>query len=298
MESKHRYRNAAAAVNNLGDAPPGMFWSMKRESGHEAARKWLSTAYDGKSVDVKKIDGEWRVVETLGAGTEKAENANPADTFNTCLKMAKKRAFVDATITATSSNDFFTQDLDDIAENMKAARESMDGEDGGEDERPKKEKEKPQNDWRDAVNHIGARKGPLTNKKLGDIDDGGRAFLLRTLTEKGERMNRQDKALFHALQQWQTEHSGGKKKESTAPSKEPEPGNEGVNLKVLLEMLDFNAIPLPLFLDVARREGWTKAGAIEEITHEEATAMGEQFDAVNAKCLDEYDARKASGGAA
>jgi hypothetical protein len=48
---------------------------------------------------------------------EKIENPNIFDTFNTCLKMAKKRAFVDAVLTTTASSDIFTQDIEDIIEN-------------------------------------------------------------------------------------------------------------------------------------------------------------------------------------
>ena len=43
----------------------------------------------------------------------KVENDNPADCYNTVLKIAKKRAFVDATITATAASDIFTQDIGD-----------------------------------------------------------------------------------------------------------------------------------------------------------------------------------------
>jgi hypothetical protein len=44
------------------------------------------------------------------------ENADIADVYNTVLKMAKKRAFVDATITATAASDIFTQDVEDMAD--------------------------------------------------------------------------------------------------------------------------------------------------------------------------------------
>lgn len=44
--------------------------------------------------------------------SEKIENPDIADTWNTVLKIAKKRALVDATLTATACSDIFTQDLD------------------------------------------------------------------------------------------------------------------------------------------------------------------------------------------
>jgi hypothetical protein len=39
------------------------------------------------------------------------ENADIADVYNTVLKMSKKRAHIDATLTATGAADMFTQDL-------------------------------------------------------------------------------------------------------------------------------------------------------------------------------------------
>lgn len=42
---------------------------------------------------------------------------NPADSYNTVLKMAKKRALVDAVLNTTAASDSFTQDLEDIKEN-------------------------------------------------------------------------------------------------------------------------------------------------------------------------------------
>lgn len=42
---------------------------------------------------------------------QKVENEDIADVYNTVLKMAKKRAHVDATLTVTGAADLFTQDL-------------------------------------------------------------------------------------------------------------------------------------------------------------------------------------------
>ena len=54
-----------------------------------------------------------------------AENPDIADVYNTVLKMAKKRAHVDATLTATGAGDMFTQDLIDDAEGIEAADKKM-----------------------------------------------------------------------------------------------------------------------------------------------------------------------------
>lgn len=45
---------------------------------------------------------------------EKYEHDNPADNYNTCEKMAKKRAFVDAILTVTAASEVFTQDVEDM----------------------------------------------------------------------------------------------------------------------------------------------------------------------------------------
>lgn len=50
----------------------------------------------------------------------KQVRTNPADVANTILKMAKKRAQVDAVITATGASDIFTQDIEDLPEEVVA----------------------------------------------------------------------------------------------------------------------------------------------------------------------------------
>lgn len=51
------------------------------------------------------------------------ENEDPADCWNTCLKMAKKRAHVDAIITATASSDILTQDVEEAIDAANATVE-------------------------------------------------------------------------------------------------------------------------------------------------------------------------------
>jgi hypothetical protein len=47
------------------------------------------------------------------AYTTKQVRTNPADSANTILKMAKKRSYVDLTLTATAASEVFTQDVED-----------------------------------------------------------------------------------------------------------------------------------------------------------------------------------------
>ncbi|MFH1731158.1 MAG: hypothetical protein ABIF82_05860 [Planctomycetota bacterium] len=48
----------------------------------------------------------------------KQVRVNPADVANTVLKMAKKRAQIDLTLTATAASDVFAQDLEDLPEGV------------------------------------------------------------------------------------------------------------------------------------------------------------------------------------
>jgi hypothetical protein len=50
---------------------------------------------------------------------KKQIRTNPADVANTILKMAKKRAQVDAVITVTAASDIFTQDIEDLPDELR-----------------------------------------------------------------------------------------------------------------------------------------------------------------------------------
>ncbi len=111
MEAKYRFRPGAAEPT---DKPvPRAYWDVRQEDPAKAQE-----LIGGKGFTVKKVDGKgWMIAK----GGEKVEHDNPADHYNTVLKMAKKRALVDAVLTATAASDIFTQDLEDITANMAAA---------------------------------------------------------------------------------------------------------------------------------------------------------------------------------
>lgn len=111
MEGKYRFRaNSAEAT----DKPvPRAYWDLRQEDPAKAQE-----LLGGKGFTTKKVEGKgWMIAR----GGEKTEHDNPADTYNTVLKMAKKRALVDAVLTATAASDIFTQDLEDISANLAAA---------------------------------------------------------------------------------------------------------------------------------------------------------------------------------
>lgn len=112
MESKWRFR---VAPKQLTDRPvPSAYWDL-RKSDPAKAQELLG----GKGFSTKKNDnGQWMIAE---GSSDKVEHDNPADYYNTCLKMAKKRALVDAVLTRTAASDIFTQDIEEIQENLQAA---------------------------------------------------------------------------------------------------------------------------------------------------------------------------------
>lgn len=112
MESKYRFRTGPKEAT--GKPVPHEYWNTRKSDPQKALEM-----IGGKGHVVAKEDGIWQVF-TQG---EKVENDSIADAYNTVLKMAKKRAHVDAVLTATAASDIFTQDLEEIAENRAAISE-------------------------------------------------------------------------------------------------------------------------------------------------------------------------------
>lgn len=75
------------------------------------AEEFELTPEDRRRVKFGKYQG--RVEKTAQIRT------NPADVRNTILKMAKKRALVDAILTVTAASDIFTQDIEDLPEELR-----------------------------------------------------------------------------------------------------------------------------------------------------------------------------------
>lgn len=117
MESKYRWRNQAT-TEEVGPVPKG-YWDLPKDD-HKARSKALEDTYGSGKYQPKKKDGAWVVLRVTGDG-DRVENPDIADQYNTVLKMAKKRAFVDATITATAASDFFTQDIEDFRDDAPTA---------------------------------------------------------------------------------------------------------------------------------------------------------------------------------
>lgn len=102
LESKYRWRNAQRKCPDCGKDTilkskfgDGGWYCFDKKGG--CGMKWPPGA--------KEIEAQ-----ELG----RVENPDIADVYNTVLKIGKKRAQVDATLTATGASDVLTQDLEDL----------------------------------------------------------------------------------------------------------------------------------------------------------------------------------------
>ena len=102
METRYRWRKGAHACPHCAESAIikgkeefGGGWLCWKKKGGCGA-KFGDDAFD--RADLKPV-----------------ENPDLPDTYNTVLKMAKKRAMVDAVLTATAASDLFTQDMEDRA---------------------------------------------------------------------------------------------------------------------------------------------------------------------------------------
>jgi len=106
LETKFRYRKAEQTCPKCGK--PTIIKSKKEYGGG-----WICFAKKG-GCGAKFQDGDGEI-ENQNMG--RIEHSDPADYYNTVLKMAKKRAQVDAILTATAASDIFTQDVEEMVDN-------------------------------------------------------------------------------------------------------------------------------------------------------------------------------------
>lgn len=85
----------------------------------ESKYRWR-WAWPNELSDAEKVGLKQRSTRN-GSRQYRVENEDIASQVNTILKMAKKRAQMDAALSAGRLSDVFTQDLEDITENRRAA---------------------------------------------------------------------------------------------------------------------------------------------------------------------------------
>ena len=98
MEKKYRYRNVSDY--KITDMPIPK--DAKERKGE----------YRKQGFGMKKVDGIWRWVRYKYSVQQ--ENPDIADTYNTVLKIACKRALVAAVLNTLAVSDLFTQDIEDL----------------------------------------------------------------------------------------------------------------------------------------------------------------------------------------
>lgn len=111
-EDSIRYRVRVVGVH----APSGMVIGegIGECSSNEEKYKWRK-AYDDEFAGT----AENRRRIKFGKYRDKQVRTEPADVANTILKMAKKRAQIDMTLTATGASDCFEQDIEDLPEELR-----------------------------------------------------------------------------------------------------------------------------------------------------------------------------------
>jgi hypothetical protein len=131
METKHRFRFSEA--ESTGKPVTQQIWT--------ARKAWQDCKDDNKKKDLlekyievlggpgfqvgKDANNQWMIMKR----GEKTENTNPYDLLNTIVKMSKKRAFVDATISTTGGSSMFGQDLGDLETDTEEPK-NMEGDNG------------------------------------------------------------------------------------------------------------------------------------------------------------------------
>lgn len=103
-ESRYRYRKAQRSCPDCGVV--GSVGRSKFEDRETGEKGWYCRDCRAQfGLGDERITGQ-----ELG----KVVNSDPADVENTCLKIAKKRGYIDGTLTTTATSGLFTQDLEDL----------------------------------------------------------------------------------------------------------------------------------------------------------------------------------------
>ena len=103
MEKKYRYRSSTGEKSHRVTKE---YWDAKNAKDYKTMKRLAKGC-----LTKKDTAGEWWFCKRV-----QEENPDITDVHNTILKMAKKRAFVDAILTISAVSDIFTQDVEDLHE--------------------------------------------------------------------------------------------------------------------------------------------------------------------------------------
>lgn len=206
LESKYRWRKGQRLCPNCGSEA---IIKGKAEYGGG----WLCFAKKG-GCGAKFPDGDKAIEEQQ---TDRVENPDIADTYNTVMKMALKRAHVGAIISGTAASDLFNQDMEDLGANADAAKGESDHSKKAEagNNRPAQQ---PQQSNGGPINWESFKyRYHLPHKKEGKDMDAVRAWLKK----QGFKFNAEDKHWYGNLMVDKIAEYI-RPREGDAPAQEPE----------------------------------------------------------------------------
>lgn len=170
-EAKYRWRKQYTE-EQVGSVPKE-YWKASKDD-FKARQDILANMFGAGSYRTRKVSGQWVVLRIEGDG-ERIENPDIADTYNTVLKMAHKRAYVYGTIKATAASDLFTQDLEDFAEGggdqKSETKEGKQDKDEGEKQDSGKPPAQSKDDEKQEKAPKGKIKDPIRQDLINEIAD-------------------------------------------------------------------------------------------------------------------------------
>ena len=117
LEPKYRYRKGSIACPKCGK-------QTVQQSKQEYGGGWYCAAKKGGCGAKFKADDPAIKGQNV---PERTEHPDPAEYYNTCLKMAAKRAQVSAVLTVTGASAVLTQDLEDFQDKVIDAQYEAEG---------------------------------------------------------------------------------------------------------------------------------------------------------------------------
>jgi len=95
--------------------------SVEYKESPSTVRDWDNNFFNF-DYKCKLTSGRGRIIQGMGSCNSKEKKYDKQDGYtivNTIQKMAKKRAFIDAVLTATRASFYFTQDMEEVNDNKK-----------------------------------------------------------------------------------------------------------------------------------------------------------------------------------
>lgn len=113
-----RFRVRARGIHQMTGVTIGV--GVGECSTSEEKYKWRNAVCDEEYDNTPETHRRIKYSKYKDRITKKKQiRTNPADLANTVLKMAKKRAQIDLTLTATAASDIFTQDIEDLPDELR-----------------------------------------------------------------------------------------------------------------------------------------------------------------------------------